>query len=142
MTWPLVNPVIPPERPERDKLGKAILVAFVIVILLLFFLAFADAAIRDRNRSPNYDLRPVVYCYTSRSCSPCQQLHRDVENGKLSQFRFEFSNNRPGWVNEVPTLHYLAGDGQHWKRYLGWGPGAVEDFTRRYEFWQSPKLEN
>lgn len=113
--------------PHFDRDGYLVAIVVTAAALALGIMA-------SRAHPAEQDTRPVIYAYTMKGCQPCGWLHRDVDAGKLSQFRVVF-RDPPEWVETVPVLHY-QGSGGKWKVFRGWrSDGSPEKFAARWEFW-------
>lgn len=62
--------------------------------------------------------RPLVWCYTTPGCGPCEQAKREL-SGQNLPFDVRFTGDSPGWVKSFPTFHWACSDGNHYK-VTGW----------------------
>lgn len=73
--------------------------------------------------------KPVVWCYVTDGCGPCNQAKADIQAaGSSLPFEVKFTKNAPSWVTSYPTFHWNDSSGKSWKQ-VGW-PG-IEHLKRQ-----------
>lgn len=67
---------------------------------------------------PEIAKRPLVWCYTTPGCGPCEQAKRELSGAKLP-FDVRFTENAPAWVDRFPTMHWNDSKGVG-RKSVGW----------------------
>lgn len=70
--------------------------------------------------------RPLVWCYTTPGCGPCEQAKRALSGAKLP-YDVRFTENAPQWVTSFPTMHWNDSKGVG-RKAVGWV--GVQELTR------------
>lgn len=70
--------------------------------------------------------RPLVWCYTTPGCGPCEQAKRELSGLKLP-YDVRFTENAPAWARQFPTFHFNDSKGVGHK-VVGWV--GVQELTR------------
>lgn len=70
--------------------------------------------------------RPLVWCYTTPGCGPCEQAKRALSGAKLP-YDVRFTENAPAWTTSFPTMHWNDSKGVG-RKSVGWV--SVEHLTQ------------